>query len=113
MSANYGTPRWRRPVLAPGILGAVVLVAGFALIGADGFTVIRYATSILALVCAWIAVQNRSWWTIAPLVPMALLWNPVVPVDLPDAGWLIAHYVGAALFILVAVLVRVPADSRR
>jgi hypothetical protein len=115
MSATYPTPEFRRTALAPGILGAIVLLAGIALVGGDGFTIIRFAASILALVVAVFAWQARQWWWLIGLVPLAIVWNPIVPFDLGNDGWLAAQYVGALVFIAAAVFIKIrnPEDRNR
>jgi hypothetical protein len=107
MSASYPT-RSRRTALAPGILAAIALLVGVALIASDGFTVIRYVVSILALIVAWFAWQARQWWWIVGLVPIAVLWNPVFPIDLgqPDL-WLGLQYVAVLVFIASGILIKV------
>lgn len=114
MSADYGTPRWRRPVLAPGILGAIVCLAAIAVIDNDSvFTIVRYVVSIVALIVLWMALQVRRWWVIAPMAPIAVLWNPIVPFVLDRDVWLAPHYVAAMLFVAVAAAVRVRVDDAR
>ncbi|MCU1579671.1 MAG: hypothetical protein JWP19_1875 [Rhodoglobus sp.] len=107
MSASYPT-RSRRTALAPGILAAIALLVGVALIASDGFTVIRYVVSILALIVAWFAWQARQWWWIVGLVPIAVLWNPVFPIDLgqPDL-WLGLQYVAVLVFLAAGILIKV------
>jgi hypothetical protein len=107
MSATYPTPKFRRTALAPGILGALVLLAGIALLGTDGFTVIRFAASILALIVAVFAWQARQWWWLLGLVPIAVLWNPIVPFGFDGDGWLGAQYGGALVFIAAALLISI------
>lgn len=107
-SAKYPS-KSRRTALAPSLLAVVALLIGVALITSDGFTVIRYVVSIFALIVAWFAWQARQWWWIIGLVPIAVLWNPVFPIDLgsPDL-WLGLQYAAAILFLAVGILVKVP-----
>lgn len=111
MSASYPTTR-RRLALVPAIIAAIALLIGVALIDGDGFTVIRYIVSIFALIVAWFAWQARHWWWSPLLVAIAVLWNPVFPIDLglPDL-WLGLQYGAALVFILSGLLVRTSADS--
>lgn len=111
MSASYPSQS-RRSALIPAIIAVVALLIGIVLIASDGFTVIRYIVSIFALIVAWLAVQARHWWLIAPLVAIAVLWNPVVPIELgmPDL-WLGLQYAAALVFALAGVLIRVTAES--
>lgn len=107
-SASYPS-KSRRTALAPALLAVVALLIGVALIEGGGFTVIRYIVSILALIVAWFSWQARQWWWIIGLVPIAVLWNPIFPIDLglPDV-WLGLQYVAAIVFIAAGILVKVP-----
>ncbi|MCS5715020.1 hypothetical protein NVV95_10700 [Herbiconiux sp. CPCC 205716] len=108
MSARQTTPDFTRPALAPGLLGAIALVAFLAVIGDDGwFTVARFVIAILALIMLVFAVQAKQWWWLPPLAAIAVLWNPVLPIDLPLIGWQIAHGVGAIVFIASGLLIKV------
>jgi hypothetical protein len=101
--------------LAPGILAAIVLLAGVALISLDGYIAIRFGVSILALIVAVFAWQARQWWWLPVLVAIAVAWNPVVVIPLEGDLWLGAHYVAAILFIAIGVLdkVRNPEDRNK
>lgn len=107
MSASYPT-RSRRTALAPAILATIALLIGVAIITTDGFIVVRYVVAILALIVAVFAWQARQWWWIIGLVPIAVLWNPVLPIDLgsPDL-WLGLQYVAALVFIPAGILIKV------
>ena len=115
MSASYPTPRFRRTALVPGILGALVLLAGVALIEGAGFTFIRFAVSILALVVSVYAWQAKQWWWLCALVPIAVIWNPVVPVEFEGDAWLGAQYVAALAFTAAGILIKIrnPDDRNR
>jgi hypothetical protein len=112
--SSYPTPAFRRTALAPGILGAIVLIAGIALLGSGGFTWILFAASILALVVAVYAWQAAQPWWLIGLVPIAILWNPVWPITLPsDQVWGALQYVAAIIFIAAGVLIRIPNPDAR
>jgi hypothetical protein len=115
MSATYPTPQFRRTALAPGILGALVLIAGIALLGTGGFTVILFAASILAMIMCVFAWQATQWWWLIGFVPIAVLWNPIFPIGLDGDLWLGAQYVGALVFIAAGVLIKIrnPEDRNR
>ena len=104
---SYPTPAFRRIALAPGIIAAIAALAGVALVGGDGFTIVRYAIAILSLIIAWFAYQANQWWWIGILVIVAIIWNPVVPVNLETGTWLVAHYLAAAVFIACGILIKV------
>jgi hypothetical protein len=107
-------PGFRRLALAPALVATVALLAGFALIESDGFVVIRFLVTILALIVVVFAFQARHWWWIPPLVAVAVLWNPVFPVDVPQPWWTGAQYLAILIFVLAGILikVRVPATAR-
>jgi len=101
-------PTFTRSALAPGLLGAMVLLAGLALLDSESFIIIRYAVSILALIICVFVIQARSWYWLIALVPMAVLWNPVVVLDLGGQGWVSAQFIAAIVFITVGLRTKVP-----
>jgi uncharacterized membrane protein len=104
---SYPTPEYRRTALAPGVLGAIVLVAGIALIDSEQSLWIRFAVSILALIVSVYAVQaGRRWWLLG-LVPIALAWNPVVVIDFGGPLWVVAHLVAAVVMVAAGILIRI------
>ena len=101
-------PTSTRTALAPGLLGALILLGGLALLGSEGFILIRYAVSILALILCVFAIQAKAWWWLIGLGPIAVLWNPIVVIDLSGQGWVSAQFIAALVFILVGVVTKVP-----
>ena len=110
---SYPTPEFRRTALVPGVLAALVLVAGAVLVGTEGFTWVRYATSILALIVSVFAWQSRQWWWLIGLVPVAIAWNPVVVLPLEGEVWRAMQFVAALLFIAAGILIKVPNPEDR
>ena len=113
---RYGTPTVRRTALAPGLLAAVVLMAGIALIESEAFLIIRFVAAILALIVGWFALQARHWWWLPVMLAIAVLWNPVYPFPLAGPWWLGAQYLAALAFVLAGVLIKIPvpdAERRR
>ena len=106
-------PAFTRVALAPGLLGAIVLIAGLALIGGDWYLYVRYAVTILALILCVFAGQAKGWWWLAGLIPIAVVWNPVWPIPFDDLALRGLHIAGAALLVAVAVNVKVPTEQRR
>ncbi|WP_382305357.1 DUF6804 family protein [Herbiconiux sp. UC225_62] len=108
MSNRYATPAFTRPALAPGILGAIALLAFIAVVGDDGwFTIARFVVAILAAIMVVFAVQAKQWWWVPPLAAIVVLWNPVLPFDLPVFAWQIAHILGAAVFVASGLFIKV------
>jgi hypothetical protein len=104
-------PAFTRPALAPGLLAAVALLAGTALLDSDVFTVFRYVVSIFALIVLVFAYRGKAWWALPLLAAVAVLWNPVFVVPVQAELWQGLQFVAAALMIAVGVLVKVPTDG--
>lgn len=113
MSASYPTAQFRRSALAPAILATIVLLAAVPLVDGDWFTIVRYAVSILALIVAVLAWQAHKRLWLLLLVPVAIVWNPVFPLDLDNELWVGLHYVAAIVFILAGVFIKVPNEDDR
>jgi hypothetical protein len=106
VSASYPTPQFRRTALAPGILAAIAVLAGIALLESDAFLIIRFVVSIFALIIAVLAWQAKQWWWLLVLVPIAVVWNPVVPIDIGGDLWLGLQYVAAIVFLAAGILIK-------
>lgn len=110
---SYPTPAYRRTALAPGVLGAIAALAGLALIGGGGYTIVRFVLSIVALIVIVFTWQAKKWWWLPFLAAIAVLWNPIVPLDFAHDQWLALHYVAAIVFLVVGIAVRVPNPEDR
>ncbi len=108
-----GEPELRRYALAPGLLAAIVLLAGSALIESEWFTAIRYTVAILALICLVFAVRAKHWWWAPVYAAIAVLWNPVVVIDVPQPWWSGAQFLAAAAFVVAGVLIRERVEPQR
>ena len=105
---SYPTPEFRRPALAPGILGAIVLIAGLALLdNPGGFLFIKFGVAILALIMCVFSWQAGQWWWIIGLAAIAVAWNPIWPFAFSGQVWVAAQFVAALLFVAVGLQVRV------
>lgn len=107
-ASRYGDPGWRRLALAPGLIAAVVLFVGIALIGQDPFVFVSWGVAVLALIVIVFAIQARHWWWLPVFAAIAVFWNPVVPFGFDGPLWLGAQYVAIAAFIAAGVLIKVP-----
>ncbi len=97
-----------RPGLLPGILGAVAAMAGLMLLGSDTYLIVRFAVSILALIIAVYAFQGRKWLWLLPLLAIAVVWNPVFPLEFAGTMWRAAHVLVAGMLLAIGVFLRVP-----
>jgi hypothetical protein len=110
--SSYPTRSFRRTALAPGILGAIVLLAGLALLDSGAFYWIETVVAILAAIVGVFAWQARQWWWLPILAAMVVAWNPIWPINWQHwIGWLIAQYVGAVVFLVIGILIKVPNEA--
>ena len=98
---------FQRNALAPGLLGGLICLVGAFALDWPGYTVVLYAVAILALICAWFAIQARQWWWLVGFVPIAVLWNPVLPFAFAGSYWMAAHVLAGAVFIVAGLLIKV------
>ncbi len=113
---SYPTPAFTRPALAPGLLGAIVLLAGLALLDNDSaYFWIRTIVAVLALIVCVFAWQAKQWWWLLGLVPIAIVWNPVWPTAFHGQGWAAAQFVAALVFVAAGIRIKVrnPEDRNR
>jgi hypothetical protein len=107
MSGSRGKPAvYQRNALAPGILAALICLAGAFTLDWDGYAFVQYAVSILALICAWFAVQARQWWWLAAYIPIAVLWNPIYPFGFSGVYWMAAHILAGAVFLVAGLYIK-------
>ena len=102
--------RWKFSLKSLMILTAFVAVA---VIGSDWFTLFRYLISILALIICVFAVQAKQWWWLIGLVPITVVWNPVLPLDFNLLLWQVLHLAAAVIFVAAGILIKVSSASRR
>ncbi|NQX27931.1 hypothetical protein HQQ81_11330 [Microbacteriaceae bacterium VKM Ac-2854] len=107
---RYPQKSFGRMALAPGILAAVVLLAGLALVGSDAYVWIQYPVAILAAIVGWFAVQGRGFWWLIGLVPILVLWNPVLPVPLSDTVLSSLSIAAVGVFVAAGLIIKVPLE---
>ena len=107
MPRPTNAPQPARLALAPGFLGAIVVMAGLALVGSPNYTWIEYPTAILAAITGWFAIQAGQWWFVAGMAAIVVVWNPVFPLPLPAIAFQGLSIAAAATFIAAGVLIKV------
>jgi hypothetical protein len=100
-----------RPALAPGLLAAVGLVVGISVLDQSFFVYFRWGVTVFALIVMVFATRGRVWWAAVLTATIAVLWNPVVVVPLPDLAWGVAQPLAAGAFIAAGILVKVPREA--
>jgi hypothetical protein len=113
--SSYPTKAFRRTALAPGILAAILLLAGLALLDSSSYYYwFKVLIAVLAAIVGVFAWQAKQWWWLPPLAVIVVAWNPIWPIDFHHwIGWLIAQYIAAVLFLVIGVLVKVPNEDDR
>jgi hypothetical protein len=110
--SSYPTKAYRRTTLAPGILAAILLLAGLALLDSSAYYWFKAAIAILAAIVAVFAWQAKQWWWLPLLAVIVVAWNPIWPIDFHHwVGWLIAQYVAVVVFLVIGVLIKVPNED--
>jgi hypothetical protein len=100
-----------RPALAPGLLGAIALIAGVVLLDSTIFVAFRYVIAILALIVLVFAWRGRGWGYLPFLAAIAVLWNPIYPIPLSGQIWQGAQFLAAIVFIVAAIRIKVPSPE--
>jgi hypothetical protein len=111
-ASRYGDRAFTRPALAPGLIAAVVLFVGIALIGQNAFTFTSWGVAVLALIVMVFAIRARHWWWLPVFAAVAVLWNPVAPFGFDGPLWLGAQYLAILAFIAAGVLIKVPVTDQ-
>ncbi len=105
---SYPTPEFTRPALAPGLLGAIVLLAGLALLdNPGGYFWIKIVVAVLAMIVGVFTWRARQWWWLLGLIPIVVIWNPVFPFEWHGQVWVAGQFVAASLFIASGIMIRV------
>ncbi len=106
-------PQPVRLALVPAVLAAIVLLAGLALVGGPWYVWIDYATAILAAIVGVFAFQGkgRNLLWLAVVIPVVVLWNPVVPLSLAGDLVRVLSILAAAALIAAGLYIRVRTPS--
>ncbi len=103
LAQRYGARKQRR-ALAPGVVGALVLIGGAIALGTGWYFFVRITACVLALITAYFVVQARRWWVLPVPLVVAVLWNPLVPFAFAGQPFRAGHVVGAFALILTGLL---------
>lgn len=104
-------PVFMRQALAPGLLGAIALVAGVVLVDSSIFIGFRYVITILAAIVFVFAYRGRGWVYLPFLAAIVVLWNPVYVVPIGGQMWQAFQFAAAIVFIATGVRVKVPSSE--
>ena len=108
MPSQPAAPQTTRPAFLPAIIASAALLSALALLGTEWYLTVRFIVAILALIVGWFAMQAGQWWWSIVFAAVAIVWNPVYPLELSGPWWMAAHVGVAALFAVAGALIRVP-----
>lgn len=87
-----------------GLIGSTLLLVALLPLPYGYYTFLRWSVTLIAVILIVIAVRSgRSAWS-GILVPIAILWNPIVPVFLARETWMALDLLGAIVLALVGVV---------
>lgn len=94
---------WRRWTIGLGVFGALLNLLALGPFPSSDYHWFRVGIFLTAMVLAVLVGRRKSWGWLLLLVPAAILWNPVVDVDLTRAGWAPLNIVAVVGFVVLAV----------
>ncbi len=103
----------RRLALAPALLLIVLLMIAAALIDTDTYQLFRYGISVLAIIIGVFAWQARAWWWLPVMAAIAVLWNPLWPLELGQEALFGLHWAAAIATLFAGFAIRTPDDSSK
>lgn len=86
------------PAAVPAVIGAVVMFMAVLPMPYEFYVLLRWAVPAMAI---WMCIvaggqKKRGWVTIFVLV--AVLWNPILPIEMPRSAWVFFNVAGLAVF---------------
>ncbi|MDQ1053068.1 hypothetical protein QE394_000996 [Arthrobacter sp. SORGH_AS 212] len=88
------------PAAAPAAIGAIALVLAILPMPYEFYVLLRVAVPAMAIwICTIAGGQKKTGWVVS-LALAAVLWNPIIPVEMPRNAWAFLDILGAAVFSL-------------
>jgi hypothetical protein len=100
---NSGLLMNNRPEFAVSAAGALFAFAAILDLPSGIYTFVRLVLTGAAIALIVFSVRRGDHAWLFGLIPIALLWNPVIPVYLSRATWLPLDLAATALFVVYAV----------
>lgn len=86
------------PAAAPAAIGAIALFLAILEMPYEFYVLLRVAVPAMAIwICTIASGQKKTGW-IGVFAMAAVLWNPLIPIEMPRSAWVLPDLVGAALF---------------
>lgn len=93
----------QRPYLILSLVAAVMLFAAIWDIPYDYYKLLRLVVCVAAITVAFVGYKKRQLWVTSIFVVVALIFNPVVPVELAKELWRPIDIICGILFGIVSV----------
>lgn len=86
------------PATVPAVIGGVALFIAVLPMPYEFYVLLRWVVPAMAIwMCTIAAGHKRTGWVVA-FALIAILWNPLVPIEMPRRYWALPDLIGAALF---------------
>lgn len=113
MEALETLRRQRQLLVVCAFIAAAMLVGALAPWPYGYYNLLRWVTTSIAVLVAILALRWKRTWTVPVFVFVAILFNPIWPVQLSRSTWQPIDLATAVLFALAAVLVKPPPNSNK
>jgi len=101
----------RRPHLAPAILIAFLLLIAILPLPYGYYIFLRWVTCGMAVFTAFLAYHWETKWVVWVFIPIAIVFNPFVPIHLTKEIWQPIDIVCAILFAISAFILKKPLNG--
>lgn len=92
-----------QPAVAPAVIGGVALFVAVLPMPYEFYVLLRWIVPAMAIwMCTIANGHKRTSWVIV-FALIAILWNPLIPVEMPRGFWALPDLIGAALFAVAGV----------
>jgi len=101
----------KRSHLIPAIIAAIILIFALAPWPYGYYQLIRFVVCGAALYIAFMAYNWQKIWAAWLFGFIAVLFNPLIPIHLSREIWQTIDVVCAALFVVIAIILKEPVKS--
>jgi uncharacterized membrane protein YccC len=104
-----GTESRVRPHLIPAVIAVLMLLAALGHWPYGYYQFLRLVVCGTGLYVAWLLAYSSKYpWTAWFFVPIAILFNPLVPVHLSRDTWQLIDPICAVVFLLACIVAKAP-----
>lgn len=90
------------PAVMPASIGGAALVLAILQMPYEFYVLLRWVVPAMAIwICTIASGQKRTGWVVV-FTLVAVLWNPLIPFEMPRSAWVLPDIIGAILFARAA-----------